>query len=59
MPQTAHSLNADQRNACVSLAAARPITKTARNADDRPSDRKEEAEDAWQKMRDWFRQHGV
>lgn len=51
-------------------ASANPIAKASRievydnaphafNADYRPSYRKEEAEDAWQKMRDWFRQHGI
>jgi carboxymethylenebutenolidase len=29
------------------------------HADYRPSYRKEEAEDGWQKMRDWFKRHGV
>jgi carboxymethylenebutenolidase len=36
-----------------------PNAPHAFNADYRPSYRKEEAEDGWKRMREWFTQHGV
>jgi carboxymethylenebutenolidase len=36
-----------------------PDTPHGFNADYRPSFRKKEAEDAWKKMLDWFKKHGV
>jgi carboxymethylenebutenolidase len=54
----------------AALAAGNPVSKASRvhvyanaphafNADYRPSYRKEEAEDGWQRMQDWFKQNGV
>jgi carboxymethylenebutenolidase len=54
----------------AALAAGNPVSKASRvhvyanaphafNADYRPSYRKEEAEDGWKRMQDWFRQNGV
>jgi carboxymethylenebutenolidase len=36
-----------------------PDAPHAVHADYRPSYRKEEAEDGWRRMREWFKNHGV
>ncbi|OYY92749.1 MAG: carboxymethylenebutenolidase [Hydrogenophilales bacterium 28-61-23] len=54
----------------AALAAGNPTSQASRihvydnaphafNADYRPSYRKEEADDGWKRMRDWFKQNGV
>lgn len=52
----AESANLSSRASAIHLY---PNAPHAFHADYRPSYRKEEAEDGWQRMREWFRRHGV